>query len=307
MEGKKSNTTTILTVLLALATIAAVYFGLQHTKDVRKAEAQKTEIDSLIQVRSNLESELNSLNLQFSAITMENDSLKGTVTGMQEALAKKDQQLRWAQRKAATDAKELKEEIEMLRTTKSDLSMLVDSLSQENTSLKANNAELTEQLAVSMEKNTVLEGQVGQLENVNKMLEDRTALLASTSFKASAMQVDVVTRRDKSTIKAGRVDRLKLSFDLVDIPEEYHGEQGLYLTITDANMKPIAEGGEKVRVGMGQQAVVIEPVEKKVVNIGPSQRLEFTYNITEKLEKGFYILSIYADKGLVGSTMYQLI
>jgi len=60
-------------------------------------------------------------------------------------------------------------------------------------------------------------------------------------------------------------------------------------------------------VGDDGQALVIEALESKKVNVGPSQRIEFTHELSEKVKKGFYIFSVYADKGLIGSTMYQLI
>ena len=308
MEEKRSNTIPIiLGILLALAAIAAIYFGVKHNEQVKEAEIRQAEIDSLVAVRTNLETELNSLNLRYSAIAMENDSLTGSLESAREAIAKKDEQLRWAQRKAATDAKALKDEIAVLETNKEEMVATIDRLTQENEALKMNNAELTEKLTASEQQNTELKGQVGDLERANSLLEQRSSQLASVAYKASAMQVNVAKRNDKTTIKAGRVRKFNVSFDLVDVPDEYRGEQNLYLTITDANGVPVTEGGEKVRVGSETQALVIEALETKKVNVGASQRVEFNHELSDKIQKGFYIISIYADKGLIGSTMYQLI
>ncbi|MCB0665451.1 MAG: hypothetical protein KDC80_06495 [Saprospiraceae bacterium] len=308
MEEKRSNTIPIiLGILLALAAIAAIYFGVKHNEQVKEAEIRQAEIDSLVAVRTNLETELNSLNLRYSAIAMENDSLTGSLESAREAIAKKDEQLRWAQRKAATDAKALKDEIAVLETNKEEMVATIDRLTQENEALKMNNAELTEKLSASEQQNTELKGQVGDLERANSLLEQRSSQLASVAYKASAMQVNVAKRNDKTTIKAGRVRKFNVSFDLVDVPDEYRGEQNLYLTITDANGVPVTEGGEKVRVGSETQALVIEALETKKVNVGASQRVEFNHELSDKIQKGFYIISIYADKGLIGSTMYQLI
>ncbi|NND07290.1 MAG: hypothetical protein HKN87_13010 [Saprospiraceae bacterium] len=308
MEEKKSNRLGIvLGILLGLAAIAAIYFGIQHKKEVKEAAMKQAEIDSLVTVRANLETELNALNLQYSAIAMENDSLKGSLESAREAIAKKDEQLRWAQRKAANDAKSIKAEIENLENSKTELMATVDRLTKENDALKLSNIELKEQLDASEQQNTNLKGQVGDLEMANKLLEKRTSELANSAYKASAMQVDITKRNDKTTIKAGRVRKFKIGFDLVDVPEEFQGEQNLYLTITDANGVPISEGGQKVRVGSENQALVIEALESKKVNISQTQRLEFTHELSDKVKKGFLIFSIYAEKGLVGSTMFQLI
>lgn len=297
----------ILGILLAIAAIAAIYFGVKHNQEVKEAAIRQAEIDSLVSVRTNLETELNSLNLRYSAIAMENDSLTGSLESAREAIAKKDEQLRWSQRKAANDANALKEEIAMLETNKEEMMATIDRLTQENDELKMSNADLTEKLTASEQHNTELQGQVGDLERANTLLEQRSSQLASVAYKASAMQVNVAKRNDKTTIKAGRVRKFTLSFDLVDVPEEYQGEQSLYLTITDANGVPVSEGGEKVKVGSESQALVIEALESKKVNVGASQRVEFSHELSDKVKKGFYIFSVYADKGLIGSTMYQLI
>ncbi|MCB0687180.1 MAG: hypothetical protein KDC53_11660 [Saprospiraceae bacterium] len=308
MEEKRSNSLPIiLGILLAIAAGFAIYFGMKHNQEVKEAAIRQTEIDSLVAVRTNLETELNSLNLQYSAIAMENDSLTGSLESAREAIAKKDEQLRWAQRKSANDAKALKEEITMLETNKEEMIATIDRLTEENEALKMSNAELSEKLTASEQQNTELKGQVGDLERANSLLEQRSSQLASVAYKASAMQVNVAKRNDKNTIKAGRVRKFSVGFDLVDVPEEYRGEQNLYLTITDANGVPISEGGEKVRVGSENQALVIEALESKKVNVGASQRVEFSHELSDKIQKGFYIISIYADKGLIGSTMYQLI
>jgi chromosome segregation ATPase len=306
-EKKTSSLPIILGIILTLVALAAVYFGIKHNQEVREAAIRQAEIDSLVAVRTNLETELNGLNLRYSAIAMENDSLKGSLESAREAIAKKDEQLRWAQRKAANDVKAIKEEIAMLETSKTEMQATINRLNQENETLKMSNAELTEKLNVSEQENTALKGQVGDLERANLLLEQRTSQLANSAYKASAMQVNIARRNDKATIKAGRARKFTVSFDLVEVPEEFQGEQNLYLTITDANGIAVSEGGQKIKVGSASQALVIEALESKKVNVGPSQRIEFTHELSDKVKKGFYIFSVYADKGLVGSTMYQLI
>src|SRR5690606_5657428 len=101
---------------------------------------------------------------------------------------------------------------------------------------------------------TTLKGQVSDLERANLLLEQRTSQLANSAYKASAMQVNIARRNDKATIRAGRARKFTVSFDLVEVPEEFQGEQSLYLTITDANGIAISEGGQKIKVGSASQA-----------------------------------------------------
>ena len=306
-QNKSSNLPIILGVLLVMAAAVGIYFGLNHAQEVKKAAIQQQEIDSLLAIRTSLEGDVDRLNTEYSLIAIENDSLKGSLENAREVIAQREAQLRRAQRRAANDAQAIKEQIAALESDKSQLVSTIDRLKTENQELKEDNTELQEQLTASQEQNTNLQTQVGDLEMANTLLEKRTSELANSSFKTSAMQVNIAKKNDKSTIRAGRVKKLKVSFDLVDVPEEYQGEQTLYLTITDANGISISEGGEKVKVGNDQQALVIEALEKKNVNIGATQRLDFNHDLQAKAKKGFLIFSIYAEKGLLGSTMFQLI
>ena len=292
---------------MIIAAAVAVYFGMQHAQGVKQAALQQAEIDSLVTVRIALENDVDRLNTEYSLIAIENDSLKGSLTNAREVIAQREAQLRRAQRRAANDANAVKEQIAALELDKTQLNSTIERLKTENEELKNSNAELQEQLTASKQQNTTLQSQVGDLERANMLLEQRTTELANSSYKTSAMQVNIAKRNDKSTIRSGRVRKFKISFDLVDVPEEYQGEQTLYLTITDANGVSIVDGGEKVKVGEEQRALVIESLEKKKVNIGSTQRLEFAHDLQTKVKKGFLIFSVYADKGLLGSTMFQLI
>ncbi len=306
-QNKSSNLPIILGVLLLMAAAVAVYFGIQHTQAVKEAAIQQAEIDSLIDIRTALEQDVDRLNTEYSLIAIENDSLKGSLENARQVIAQREAQLRRAQRRAANDAAVVKEQIAALESEKKELAATINRLEVENRELKENNAALQEQLSASQEANTNLQSQVGDLERANTLLEQRTSELANSSFKTTAMQVNIAKRNDKSTIRSRKVRKFKVSFDLVDVPDEYQGEQTLYLTITDPNGVSIGEAGEKVKVGLDQQALVIEALEKKNVNIGATQRLEFTHELETKLKKGFLIFSVYAEKGLLGSTMFQLI
>ncbi len=309
MNEQKSQRTmpVVLWILLALAGGIAIFFGIKQSQKAKESAMRQATIDSLDMVRTNLEAEVNRLNTEYSLIAIENDSLTGSLDNARQVIAQREQQLRRAQRKAANDVNAIKEDIAALEADKSQLMETISNLKSENDSLLRSNEELTERLAVSEEKNTQLVGQVDELEMANDILEKRSAELVNTSYKASAIQVNIANKNDRSTIRARKVRNFKVSFDLVDVPEEFRGEQTIYLTITDANGVPISGETEKVRVGENQKALVIEALEKKKVDIGESQRLELSHDLDEKVQKGFLIFSVYADKGLLGSTMFQLI
>lgn len=308
MEGQSNNNKTLLTVIsfvAILALIGMIYFFLKSNKTSAALTVANTEIDSLAAIRDALYVQVDSINQIYEVAAFQNDSLKGTLENYKRIVAEKDNQIWRIQNTSKKDKESLKAEIAALTSAKSDLMSNVQKLTQENESLRQENLALTQKVEEVTTANTQLQGQVGDLERANNLLKQRTAQLVDQAFKATAMQVDMVKANDKSTNRSKRARKVNVAFDLVDVPAEYHGTQNVYLYVTNADGVP-ADTGTKVKVGTGAQALVIEAQATKKVDIKGTQRLDIAYEFNEKLKEGYYIASIYADKGLLGSTVFKL-
>ncbi len=308
MEGQSNNNRTLLTVIsivAILALIGMVYFYLKSNKTSEALTVANTEVDSLTNVRNTLYAQVDSINQIYEVAAFQNDSLKGSLDNYKQIVAQKDNQIWRIQNSSKKDKESLKAEIATLTSAKSDLMSNVQRLTQENESLRQENIALTQKVEEVTSANTELQGQVGDLERANNLLKQRTSQLVDQAFKATAMQVDMVKANDKSTNRSKRARKVNVAFDLVDVPAEYHGAQNVYLYVTNADGVP-ADAGTKVKVGTGAQALVIDAQATKKVDIKSTQRLDIAYEFNEKLKEGYYIASIYADKGLLGSTVFKL-
>ncbi len=308
-ENQKRNNNSLLGALAAILVLAIaglIYFFVSNKKAAKEAERMEILVDSLDQVRSSLASELDSLNNEYYAIAIENDSLKGSLENSKEIIQQKDNQI-WRANKKAQDADALRQEITNLEAAKNELASTITRLGTENDELKEANAELQEQVTTFKQENTDLQSQVSEMNQANELMQQRMSQLIDASYKASGMQVEAMRSSGKSTIRARQVRKVNIGFDLVDVPEEYHGAQNIYLSITDANGLPIVAEATKVKVGSQTKALVIESVDSKKVNIDNSQRIEFNYEVPDKLKRGFFVVSIYTGKGLLGSTILKLI
>lgn len=307
MEEQKNYKTLaiILGALLGLSLIAVIWLAWSGSNKSKMIDTQDQELDSLVTVRDKLLMDLDSMNTAYTAVAIANDSLNGSLENAKELLASKDQQINRITRKAANDAKSLRAEIAGLQTAKSDLDAQITQLRMQNDSLMDQNQELQAQVAAYEVETNDLKGQVGDLQQANQLMKQRASELANLAFKASSMSVDFVKNNDKTTLKSRKVRKINVAFDLVDVPEEFLGPQNIYLYITNADGLPVGPGN-KVRVGSDARTLVIEAQDTKKVNIGPSQHLEFTYELEEKLKSGYYIASLYSDKGLLGSSIFQL-
>lgn len=308
MDGTSNNNKTLQTVLIIvtlLALIGMVYFFIKSKNTSQELVVANSEVDSLSAVRDDLYHQVDSINRIYEQAAFQNDSLKGSLENYKQIIAQKDNQLWRVQNASKKDKEALKAEIATLTSAKSDLASSVERLTQENESLKQENMALTQKVQEVTEANTQLQGQVGDLERANNLLKQRSAQLADQAYKASAMQVEMVKGNDKSTNRSRKVRKVNVAFDLVDVPAEYHGTQNIYLYVTNADGVP-ADTGTKVKVGTGTQAIVIEAQATKKVDIKATQRLDMNYEFNEKLKEGYYIASIYAEKGLLGSTVFKL-
>lgn len=308
-ETQKRNNNSLLGALAAILVLAIagfIYFFVSNKKVAKEAERMEILVDSLDQVRSSLALELDSLNNEYYAIAIENDSLKGSLENSKEIIQQKDNQI-WSANKRARDADALRQQITDLEAAKNELASTITRLVTENEELKEANAELQEQVTTFKQENTDLQSQVSEMNQANDLMQQRMAQLIDASYKASGMQVEAMRSSGKSTIKARQVKKVNVGFDLIDVPEEFHGAQNIYLSITDANGLPVVAEAIKVKVGSEAKALVIESVDSKKVNIGNSQRIEFNYEVPAKLKRGFFVVSIYTGKGLLGSTILKLI
>lgn len=308
-ENKRNNNGTIgvLGALLVLAVAGLIYLYLQNRKITQQFEQQTVTVDSLYTVRDGLAREVDSLQTEYLAVAIENDSLKGSLENAKEIISDKNNQIWRTQRNAQRNAETLQAEITALQSSKEQLMTTIAALETENEELKQANVELTQQVETFKTENMNLQGQVQDMTSANQMLESRMSQLIDASFKASALEVDALRKNGKTTLRARQVEKLNVGFDLVDIPKEFHGNQSIYLTITNQNgVNPFENNTEVVKVGNQAQALVIEPIDTKKVNLNASQRIEFSYELQEKLDKEFYVVSVYSDRGLLGSTLLKL-
>jgi integrase len=130
--------------------------------------------------------------------------------------------------------------------------------------------------------------------------------LTLANFKASGFQVEVEARKPKATATAGKARRVKVSFDLVDVPQEYQGLRPVYLVITDDKGVPIQGSNIQSKAVVNGASMDIMAVKAKDVNITATQRLSFTHELEEKLRDGFYRVSAFTDIGMLGASSFRL-
>lgn len=283
-------------LLLASAAIGWVFWNKsqEYQKSLRQQEAL---VDSLTQVKMQLEQELDNLSQDYAALRTENESLQGQIAQSATIVEQKEIVIKQIKADASREVKALEKQIEDLKKIRAEYETIITLLREENRQLREENQRLTEE-------NTQLQGRV---EDIAKQLEEQIRKTQSAQFRATSFRVEVVRRADRLVTKARQARELLISFDLVDVPPVYQGPQKLYLVVTDDKGKPIPTANPiQTTVYAPTGPVEIQAQQAKQVVLETTQRLSFSYQLEERLKAGSYVAAIYCDKGLLGASSFRL-
>ncbi len=305
-QEKKSNGF-ILPIILGLLLLgAAVWaFMLQNkNKALQKDKAAlSTEMVNLKEVKAQLQANVDSLESAYENLSEENTTLQGDVEEANQkaknaarAAAKWKRKLQEANNSNAS----LSDQIQALLAAKGDLEASIVSLQMQNDSLKTLTVSLSEDLEQTKEDKAALQ-------RLNASINDELKRLTLANFKATAFNVSTLQRNGKLQMRARRVKKVKVSFDLTNVPEKYQGVRPIYMVITDEKATPIkVDKVINATVKVNGQSLDIQAVEAKEINISESQRVAFSHDLAKKLKRGYYRVAVYTDIGMLGGSSFRL-
>jgi len=287
----------IITLLLALSAAIGWIFWNKNQAYQESLRRQEAIADSLIQVKQQLEQELDNLSQDYTALRTENESLQGQIAQSALIVEQKEIVIKQIKNDYSRDIKNLEAKIDSLKKIKTEYETIIGLLREENRQLREENQRLTEE-------NTQLQGRV---EDIAKQLEEQIRKTQSALFRATSFRVEVVRRADRLTARARQARELLISFDLVDVPSVFQGPQKLYLVVTDDKGRPISSANPiQATVYAPTGPVEIQAQQAKQVVLETTQRLSFSYQLEERLKAGSYVAAIYCDKGLLGASSFRL-
>ncbi len=297
----------VVTIILSILLLAATWWGFSQRKTNQQLESHNqtltNEISDLEELKVELQSEVDSLEIAYEYLSLENDSLSNSLTDAQLRVDRRDRsiaKLKKANNASKAEISNLKSEIQSLLEQKKILENSIAGLQMENDSLRARTGVLEASLGTAKQENAALA-------NLNQTMQGEMNRLTLANFKATAFQVELERRNSKVTSKSRRAKKILVSFDLTNVPQKYQGVRPLYLVITDDKATPIKlENPIQATVSVNGQANEILAAEAKEVNIEDNQRLSFSHELSNKLAKGYYRVIVYTDIGLLGASSFRL-
>jgi len=305
----------ILGVLAAILLLLFLWTGYKSYTLTGKVEAMAAKNDQLVEqvgdlesLKANLQTEIDSLSVAYSALSEENESLATSLENEKSKSRRRYSEikkLKAAQEtmtaKAAADNNNLQAQISNLLAIKSQLEASISDLQTENTGLKEKLGMVEADLGRAQQNNSALEA-------LNQSMQSEISKLTLANFKATAFQVEVEKKRaTKVTSKSRWAKRIKSSFDLTNVPEKYQGVRPLYFVVTDQTSNPIKLNNPiKATVSVNGQDSQIIAAESKEVNIKENQRINFSHELDQRLKAGFYRVIVYTDIGVLGASTIRL-
>ncbi len=294
----------ILSAVLGILLIAAIIWGFSRNSEANElameGEAIKTENQALVELRDQLQADVDSLTNAYEDLAYQNEELSGSLTTSQTELESARSALANAKRASAAKTNDLQAQIQQLIEVRSNLESSISMLQAENDSLRTRTSVLETDLVRTQEERRALE-------DLNTAMQDEVNRLTLDNFKASAFNVDLRQRNDKVTSKSKRVRTVDVSFDLTNVPDRYQGVRPLYLVISDEQGNPIdSEAATEATAMINGQSVPLMANQAKEVNISESQRLSFTYELADKLSSGYYRAAVFTDIGMLGAANFRV-
>jgi hypothetical protein len=295
----------ILAAILAVLLIAAGIWGVTQNRAKNQLASENVVMSGTIEdlevLRADLIREVDSLQQEYAVLAEQNSDLQGSLIEAQDKIAQTEAALRNAKSRGSTEINSLRAEIQQLLALRSDLESSIVKVQAENDSLRAVTGILEADLSVARDENVALA-------NLNQTIQGEVDRLTLANFKATAFQVDLERGNEKAVAKARRARKIRVSFDLTDVPAQYQGLRTLYLAISDEQGMPVRPSNAIMgQTVVNNQKMDFIAVQAKEVDITANQRLSFNYEVEDKLKSGYYRVTVYTEIGMLGSSSVRLL
>ena len=296
IDSKKNATRLIiLGILVALIAIAAAVLGYHYfyTKPLLEENEELKELAEL--EKQEMESQYRDFDVQYEMLQsqLSNDSL---IAQIENERRHTQQLLEELERTKATDAaeiKRLKAEIASLREVLKSYIVQVDSLNRLNQSLSEENTQIKAQVA---EQST----QISTLSTERNQLKDKVNIAAQ--LDATGFWVTPKNKKSKDTQQVKDVKKLAFGFTIVKNVTAQNGQRIIYARILKPDNSVMGQKGT-----FAYENTQLEYTEKKYIDYtGEEEKVTMYSDVTEFLEAGTYKLFVFGDKQMIGQTSFTL-
>ncbi len=287
-EKERRNNLIIIMLSVLLVIVVTVFF-IQHSENKKIFQALNTE-------RESIQTELNSMMVNYDSIHTTNDTLQSELEGAQTKV--KDLLLEIDQVKKVSYGQiaQYREQVTTLRNIMKNYIIQVDSLNRRNEKLMAENVQVKEDFAQSEFKNVQLEKEKEHLQEKVKM----AAQLGVTELVATG-----INSRGKEAESARRAEQIRVSFVLSKNVTAPRGNKMIYIRIQKPNQVLFQKSPddlfafEDLKIPYSAKREVTYEGNALPVNI-------FWDNEGQEFMTGEYTIDLFADGNNIGTTKFLM-
>jgi len=306
-ENRGRGLIIILFVIIALLAALAGYLFFQLNdlkKQTETLKVQKAEVDKDIE---DYRARLQELSAKYDSLIAAHEGLRAELTLERDkvtALYTDYQRLKASGEGAAsTGGKSLRAKLEeMQQTLDENLAVIAD--------LKAKNQDLTNENFRAVKELEETNAQNGKLTQENSKLTKTVEVakrLKTYELYADAVRLSKGGTKEKQTDKASKADRLRVCFTVLDNQIADKQEKLLYAVIKDPDRKTFTQG-DKSKITLLKGDEISYSIKKEIFYDNKVMQLCMNWDLSqeEKLKAGKYVVEIYAEGVLIGSTDFEL-
>ena len=278
----------IVLVLALIGGMVYLFMNLQEQKQVNRDMQELAELD-----KQEMENEYERFALQYSEMKTQinNDSIVEQLTQEQMKTQKLLEELKKVKADDAREITRLKKELATVRAVLRSYIIQVDSLNRLNESLKQENTTVKAEL----EQRTQ---QVAGLSSEKASLSQKVAIAAQ--LDATNISLQLLNKRGKDAKKLKDCTQMKTSFVITKNVTASNGNRTVYVRIQNPGGNVLGGGGT-----FAYENRQLECSAKKTIEYtGEETPVTVYWNVSQMLEAGDYRVSVFADGNMIGSKSF---
>lgn len=298
-QKKNQSKDLIIGVLIVLVIISGIKLYIDYQERTEKT----AEIVKLSTQNDALNSRIDSMNFQIDLRIQEIQKLGGSITALEEIKNQLLKERNSAKKRTIQEIASLNEKIDGLNN-------LIREKDSEIKHLKAANQALFTENQDLKTTQSVIENQVSELSLLKNNLQTKVNM--ASKLKASQIVISALNPRGKERIETSKdfknrqIERIKISFNLVDNKLADKGPRNIFMQIMAPNSLPIFD------VAKGSGTFMIDGVElfytakQDIIFDNSEQILTFYYDKGSDYASGLHEIRIFVDDYQIGSKTFNV-
>lgn len=293
---KKEKTNTILKVITGILCVAVIALGALLYKESQTKNEVVVQKEILTNDKDNLIRDLDNLRQEYAELQTDNESLNNELSNEREKIELLLEKVKQTDAKNLQKIRDYEKELGTLRAIMKSYIVQIDSLNTLNQHLVNENFEMKTQVHEIKRRN----------EEVTQRAEElSTKVQEGSVVKIRGMVAQGMTKKDKDTDRASKVNHIKTCLTLIENSIAQRGIKTVYIRVKGPD-GIVLTTNENNFFDFGDEQIIFS-ASREIDYQGDEIELCIYYNFgNAKVSKGVYEVTAYMDGKAVGTAQARL-